>query len=74
MVSRVPTLSIKHVHIPRRLRPAIVGFVGLLFCSAVLWPWATMTVALIVYLATIPVSAATGFNREFEEDDFEDDD
>lgn len=69
MVSRAPTLSIKHIQIPRRVRPAIVAFVGLLLCSAVLWPWATMTVALLVYLATIPLSAATNFAREFEQDD-----
>lgn len=69
MVSRIPTLSIKHIHIPKAMRPGIVGFVGLLLCSAVLWPWATMTVALIVYLATIPVSAASDANHHLEQDD-----
>jgi CDP-diacylglycerol--serine O-phosphatidyltransferase len=64
MVSRVPTLSVKHLHIPRSMRPAIVGFVGLLFCFAILWPWATMTVALLVYLGTIPMSAASGATRD----------
>ena len=59
MVSRVPTLSVKHIHIPRQLRSAIAGFAGLLICAAILWPWATMTTALFVYLATIPVSAAS---------------
>lgn len=59
MVSRVPTLSVKHIHIPRQMKTPIAGFVGLLFCSALLWPWATMTAALLVYLATIPVSAAS---------------
>lgn len=58
MVSRVPTLSIKHLHIPKAMRTPLAGFVGLLVCSAVLWPWATMTAALLVYLATIPMSAA----------------
>ncbi len=58
MVSRVPTLSVKHIHIPKAMRRALAGFVGLLVGSAVLWPWATMTAALLIYLATIPVSAA----------------
>jgi CDP-diacylglycerol---serine O-phosphatidyltransferase len=71
MVSRVPTLSVKHIHIPRNMRTAIVGFVGLLIYSAVLWPWATMTVALFVYLATIPMSALSFHNDEpnFDTDD-----
>ena len=68
MVSRIPTLSIKHIHIPRGLRPAIAAFVGLLLCVAFLWPWATMTVALFVYLASIPVSAAA-HERHFDQDD-----
>ncbi len=59
MVSRVPTLSVKHIHVPRAMRTPIAAFAGLLCCSAVLWPWATMTAALLVYLATIPVSAAS---------------
>jgi CDP-diacylglycerol--serine O-phosphatidyltransferase len=69
MVSRVPTLSIKHLHIPKAMRPAIVGFVGLLFSFAILWPWATMTAALLVYLATIPMGFASDAYRPFEEED-----
>jgi CDP-diacylglycerol--serine O-phosphatidyltransferase len=59
MVSRVPTLSVKHVHIPRRLRPAIMGFGGLLLGLAIIFPWSTLTSTLLVYLATIPVGAVT---------------
>jgi len=69
MVSRIPTLSIKHIRIPRGLRTGIAAFVGLLLCFAVMWPWATMTVALLVYLATIPVSAATHSDRHVEQGD-----
>jgi len=65
MVSRMPTLSIKHIHIPRTLRPAIAAFVGLLLCAAILWPWATMTVALLVYLAAIPAGVAAR-DRHFD--------
>jgi CDP-diacylglycerol---serine O-phosphatidyltransferase len=59
MVSRVPTLSVKHVHIPRRLRPAIVASGGLLLGFAIIFPWSTLTTTLMVYLATIPVGAVT---------------
>jgi CDP-diacylglycerol--serine O-phosphatidyltransferase len=59
MVSRVPTLSVKHVHIPRRLRPAVIGFVGMLLGLAILFPWSTLTSTLLMYLATIPVGAVT---------------
>ena len=64
MVSRIPTLSVKHLHIPKAMRPGIAGFVGLLLCSAVLWPWATMTTALLIYLAMIPVSAFSHVNED----------
>jgi CDP-diacylglycerol--serine O-phosphatidyltransferase len=59
MISRVPTLSVKHVHIPRRLRPAVIGFVGVVLGLAILFPWSTLTSTLILYLATIPVGAVT---------------
>lgn len=59
MVSRVPTLSVKHLHLSRQMRGPIMAFAGLLLGCAVLFPWATMTAALIVYLATIPMSAAS---------------
>jgi CDP-diacylglycerol--serine O-phosphatidyltransferase len=72
MVSRVPTLSVKHIHIPRPMKTPIAGFVGLLFCSALLWPWATLTAALLVYLATIPVSAAS-YSGSGEDDPLESD-
>jgi CDP-diacylglycerol--serine O-phosphatidyltransferase len=57
MISRVPTLSVKHVHIPRRLRPAVIGFVGLILGLAIMFPWSTLTSTLLLYLATIPVGA-----------------
>jgi len=41
---------------------------GLVFSFAIMWPWATMTAALVVYLASIPMGwAAQG--RHLEEDD-----
>ena len=58
MVSRIPTLSVKHIHVTKTMRPALAGFAGLLVSAAILWPWATMTTALFVYLATIPMSMA----------------
>jgi len=59
MVSRVPTLSIKHVKITRQLRGAVMGLIALLLGSAVIAPWATMAACLIVYLAYIPIGAFT---------------
>jgi CDP-diacylglycerol--serine O-phosphatidyltransferase len=67
MVSRIPTLSLKHIHVPRAMRPALVGFMGLVVCFAIMWPWATMTVALMVYFTTIPMSALS--TRSFDNDD-----
>jgi CDP-diacylglycerol--serine O-phosphatidyltransferase len=58
MVSRVPTLSLKQIHVPHQFRKVAVGFGGVLLASAVLWPWATLTVGLLAYLVTIPVMAS----------------
>lgn len=59
MVSRVPTLSVKHLHVSKSMRPAIAGFAGLLVCAAILWPWATMTTALFVYLGSVVMGAVS---------------
>lgn len=59
MVSRVPTLSVKHLKITRSYRAPVMGLIGLLLTSVVIWPWATMAACLIVYLAYVPVGAFT---------------
>jgi CDP-diacylglycerol--serine O-phosphatidyltransferase len=55
MVSRIPTVSLKRLRVPPRARPVAFAFVGLIALCAVFYPWATLTTALLVYLATIPV-------------------
>ena len=56
MVSRLPTPSIKYMHMPRRLR--VVVFVA--FCAFVAllinWPWATLTGGFALYAAAIPLT------------------
>jgi hypothetical protein len=44
--------------VPHHFRKAAVAFGGVLLASAVLWPWATLTVGLLAYLLTIPVIAS----------------
>jgi CDP-diacylglycerol--serine O-phosphatidyltransferase len=58
MVSRVPTLSLKNIHVPPPFKKAALGLGGLLIASAVLWPWATLTIGLLAYLVTIPIVAS----------------
>jgi CDP-diacylglycerol--serine O-phosphatidyltransferase len=56
MVSRLPTPSIKYMHMPRRLR--VVVFVA--FCAFVAllinWPWATLTGGFALYASAIPLT------------------
>ena len=57
MVSRLPTLSLKNFHLPRRLRIlAVLAAAGVL-TLAVLWPWATLSGVLIAYILTLPLGA-----------------
>lgn len=58
MISRVPTPSLKAIHVTRHTRGLMTAFAGLLLGFAVLWPWSTLTVSLFVYLAGIPATAA----------------
>jgi len=58
MVSRVPTLSLKQFHVPRPFKKAVFALGGILLGSAILWPWATLTVALLMYLLSIPIMAS----------------
>lgn len=57
MVSRLPTLSFKNFHLPRKFMPlAVLAGAGLV-TLAVLWPWATLSGGLILYIATLPLGA-----------------
>jgi CDP-diacylglycerol--serine O-phosphatidyltransferase len=56
MVSRVPTFSLKRLHIPKHRRVTLVVLAVPVIASAVVYPWATLVTGLIVYFATIPVS------------------
>jgi CDP-diacylglycerol--serine O-phosphatidyltransferase len=54
MVSRLPTPSIKYMKVQRQHRVlATVCFLGLA-ALLIAWPWATMTVGLMIYVASIP--------------------
>ena len=54
MVSRLPTPSIKYMKLQRQHRIlAVVCFLGLA-AALIAWPWATMTIGLLIYVASIP--------------------
>jgi CDP-diacylglycerol--serine O-phosphatidyltransferase len=55
-VSTIPTYSIKHASIKRAHLPfVVVGAVVLVVCLVV-YPWPTLIVANLLYLATFPLS------------------
>lgn len=59
MVSRIPTFSLKGRHMPNKYVVPVL----LLFCLvagfAVEVPWATLTVVMFLYIASIPISMVT---------------
>jgi CDP-diacylglycerol--serine O-phosphatidyltransferase len=66
MVSRVPTLSLKRIQVPSRLKAPVLLAVLALLGAAVMWPWVTLTIGLLFYLASIPfgiAAAAEGRRR-----------
>jgi len=58
MVSRVPTLSLKRLRVPRHRRRTVALLSAPLIASAIMFPWATLTTGLLAYLATIPFGVA----------------
>jgi len=58
MISRVPTVSLKGYRVPRAARGLVSALAIMLLISGILFPWWTMSIGLIAYLLSIPVSAA----------------
>jgi len=54
MVSRLPTPSIKYMKLQRQHRIAAAICFAALAALLIAWPWATMTVGLLIYVASIP--------------------
>ena len=64
MVSRIPTFSLKGRQIPQRYVLPLLLLFSLLVGFAIEAPWATLTVVMFVYIATIPVSLITHRRRQ----------
>ena len=56
MASRLPTISLKAVHIPRRYLPAVLAFLLLLIAFLVSDFWMTLGVVGALYVLTVPVT------------------
>jgi CDP-diacylglycerol--serine O-phosphatidyltransferase len=54
MVSRLPTPSIKYMKLQRQHRILAGVCFALLAAALIVWPWATMTIGLLIYVASIP--------------------
>jgi len=57
MVSRLPTLSLKNMYVPKKLKAPAILFIGVLLACTVLWPWATLTAAALLYLGLLPLGS-----------------
>ncbi|HEX3810324.1 MAG TPA: CDP-diacylglycerol--serine O-phosphatidyltransferase [Rhizomicrobium sp.] len=55
MVSKLHTFSFKKLRVPRHMAVPVMALVCIVLTSAVIWPWATLTAGLILYLATLPL-------------------
>lgn len=56
MVSRVPTFSMKRIHVPREWVLGLLVVIGALAALATTEPWATLLVIGFLYIASIPWS------------------
>lgn len=63
MVSRLPTPSIKYMKLQRQHRVLAGVAFAALAAALIAWPWATMTVGLLIYVASIPFAIVTHHPR-----------
>lgn len=57
MVSRLPTLSLKNLYVPRELAAPVVAIgAGLAMC-VIVWPWATLSAAALIYFGALPLGS-----------------
>lgn len=63
MVSTLPTPSLKYMKLQRQHRWLAILLAAALLACLVAWPWATLTIALLIYVATIPVAIFTHHPR-----------
>jgi phosphatidylserine synthase len=54
IVSRLPTPSIKYMHLPKPLMAVAYAALGAFLILLINWPWATLTGGFILYAASIP--------------------
>lgn len=55
MVSRLPTLSLKNMYVPKRLAAPFVAVVASLILCMIVWPWATLSAAALIYFGALPL-------------------
>ena len=54
MVSRLPTLSLKNMYVPKVLAAPVIAVAATLVLCLVVWPWATFSAAAIMYAGYLP--------------------
>jgi CDP-diacylglycerol--serine O-phosphatidyltransferase len=55
MVSRLPTPSIKYMHLPKALIAVAYLAFGIFLVLLINWPWSTLTGGFLLYAASVPV-------------------
>jgi len=68
MVSRVPTPSIKYMHLPRRLRVAAFAAFCAFIALLINWPWQTLTAGFALYALGIVVTLFRHVEDDEEEE------
>jgi len=63
MVSRIPTPSIKYMKLQRQHRYLAGLAFAILAGLLIAWPWATLTIGLLIYVASIPFAVVTHHPR-----------
>jgi len=57
MASRLPTLSLKHLHLSRSARQFVFPALAILIAATTAWPWRVLGGMCILYVFSLPVTA-----------------
>jgi CDP-diacylglycerol--serine O-phosphatidyltransferase len=74
MVSRLPTPSIKYLHVERHSRVLAGLFVAGTLGALILRPWATLSAGIVLYVLSVPITAFVIARNRDEAEDEEDED
>ena len=63
MASKLPTFSVKYMHISKENTKLLLAFIGILIVFLIIKPWITVIILCLLYIISIPISAIVFYKK-----------